>query len=65
MTEETTQENADPVLSLSLKVSEVNVVLAGLQELPFKVADPLLKGIIAQAQTQLAPKAAPEVEAEV
>ena len=52
MTEETTQE--DPVLSISLKVTEINVILAGLQELPFKVADPLLKNILAQAQTQLA-----------
>jgi hypothetical protein len=51
MTEETTQE--DPVLTLSLKVTEVNTILAGLQELPFKVADPLLKNIIVQAQTQL------------
>jgi hypothetical protein len=52
MTEEMTQE--DPVLSISLKITEINVVLAGLQELPFKVADPLLKNIIAQAQTQIA-----------
>jgi hypothetical protein len=51
MTEETTQE--DPTLTLSLKVTEVNTILAGLQELPFKVADPLLKNIIIQAQTQL------------
>jgi hypothetical protein len=62
VTEETTQENADPVVSISLKVSEVNVVLAGLQELPFKVADPLLKGIIAQAQMQLGQQSAPEAE---
>lgn len=59
MTEETTQE--DPVLSISLKVTEINVVLAGLQELPFKVADPLLKNIIAQAQTQLAEQQTAEI----
>ena len=51
MTEETTQE--DPVLSISLKVTEINVILGAIQELPFKVADPLLKNIIIQAQTQL------------
>lgn len=62
MTEETNQENVDPVLSVSLKISEINVVLAGLQELPFKVADPLLKNIIAQAQMQLAPQPAAEAE---
>lgn len=56
MTEENTQtENADPVINLMLRVSEVNVILAGLQELPFKVADPLLKGIITQANSQLVP----------
>lgn len=54
MTEETANtENNDPVLSIAMRVSEINTVLAGLQELPFKVADPLLKSIIAQAQAQL------------
>jgi len=54
VTEETTNtENNDPVLSIAMRVSEINTVLAGLQELPFKVADPLLKSIIAQAQAQL------------
>ena len=54
MTEETaTAENADPIINIALKVSEVNVMLAGVQELAFKVADPLLKNIIFQAQTQL------------
>jgi hypothetical protein len=60
MTEEMTQE--DPVLSIALKISEINVVLAGLQELPFKVADPLLKNIIAQAQMQIAPQPTAETE---
>jgi hypothetical protein len=54
MTEETTQpENIDPILSITLNVAEVNIVLAGLQELQFKIADPLMKNIILQAQTQL------------
>jgi hypothetical protein len=54
VTEQT--ENNDPTIALELLVTEVNVVLAGLQELPFKVADPLLKNIIAQAQAQLSPQ---------
>jgi hypothetical protein len=62
MTDETNQENTDLVLSLSLRISEINVVLAGLQELPFKVADPLLKNIIAQAQAQVVPQPSPEPE---
>jgi hypothetical protein len=54
VTEETTQpESIDPILSITLKVAEVNIVLAGLQELQFKIADPLMKNIIVQAQTQL------------
>jgi hypothetical protein len=64
MTEENTQtENADPAINLTLKVSEVNVILAGLQELPFKVADPLLKGIITQANSQLVQAPEPAEEA--
>ena len=54
MTDETAQpENIDPILSITLNVAEVNIVLAGLQELQFKTADPLMKNIILQAQTQL------------
>lgn len=52
MTEET-QIDTDPALNIVIRVSEINTILAGLQELPFKVADPLLKNIINQAQTQL------------
>ena len=51
MTQEST-ENTDPTINLALKVSEVNAILAGVQELPFKVADSLLKNIVAQAQSQ-------------
>lgn len=43
----------NPILNISLSVTAVNTVLAGLQELPFKVADPIMKDIISQAQTQL------------
>ena len=54
MTEETQEvQEENKVITLSLKVNEVNIVLAGLQELPFKIADPLLKNIVAQGQEQL------------
>jgi hypothetical protein len=63
VTEETNVEanNNDPVVNLELRVTEVNTILQGLQELPFKFADPLLKNIIAQAQAQLS-AAAPEAD---
>lgn len=57
MTEEV--ENPDPSLNITLKVTEINTILAAIQELPFKVADPMIKNIIAQAQAQLSP---PELE---
>lgn len=44
----------DPTLNISLTVTAVNTILAGLQELPFKVADPIMKDVIQQAQSQLA-----------
>ena len=54
MTEQTPAvENLDPVLNIALKVTEINIVLAGLQELQFKIVDPILKSIISQAQIQL------------
>ncbi len=60
MTEETPQVDTNPELALTLRVNDVNIVLAGLQELPFKVADPLIKNIMTQAQTQLAQQATQE-----
>lgn len=53
MTEETQPDN-NPELTLVLRVNDINIVLAGLQELPFKVADPLIKNVMQQAQAQLA-----------
>jgi hypothetical protein len=39
-------------------VNDVNLILAALQELPHKVADPLLRKIMGQANAQLAPTGA-------
>jgi hypothetical protein len=48
----------EPVVKLELAVNDVNLVLAALQELPHKVADPLLRKIMEQANAQLAPNGA-------
>lgn len=52
--------NENPTLTLQLTLKEVNALLAGLQELPAKVCNPLSQKITQQAQIQLAP--AEEVE---
>lgn len=44
------QENQ---LRLEINVNEFNVIMAGLQELPHRVSDPVIKKIFAQAQQQL------------
>ena len=43
----------DPILTLTLSVNEINAVLAGLQELPAKVCNPLSQKIQKEAQEQL------------
>ena len=43
-------------ITLTLTIEEANIVLAGLQELPGKVCNPITQKIQQQAQTQLAPK---------
>lgn len=58
-------ENTDPTINISLQVSQANTILAALQELPFKVADPLIKLLVSQANAQLGELSAPPaVEAE-
>jgi hypothetical protein len=42
-----------PTIKIELNVNEVNVVLASLQELPHRVADPILRKLVDQAQAQL------------
>ncbi|CAB4159066.1 hypothetical protein UFOVP714_56 [uncultured Caudovirales phage] len=48
----------EPAVKLDLLVNDVNLILAALQELPHKVADPLLRKIMEQANAQLAPNGA-------
>lgn len=55
--------NKNPSLDLTLTLDEVNAILAALQELPARVANPLTQKISEQAKKQLEP--AEKVEAEV
>ena len=48
----------EPVVKLELAVNDRNLILAALQELPHKIADPMLRKIMEQANTQLAPNGA-------
>lgn len=45
--------NQNPTLQLNLELSEINAILAGLQELPGKICNPLDAKIKAQASPQL------------
>lgn len=47
------EEQQEPTITIVLPVSAVNVTMAALQELPHRVADPILKSIFQQAQSQL------------
>ena len=40
-------------VKLEVSVNELNVILGALQELPHRVADPVLKKVFGQAQSQL------------
>ena len=51
--EQTVAAAAQPTITLNLTVQEVNVIIAALQEMPFKVADPVLKNLVPQAQQSL------------
>lgn len=45
--------NQQPEVSLRVTVQELNIVMASLQELPHRVADPILRKLMQQAQEQL------------
>ena len=42
-----------PTISIELNVQEVNTILAALGELPHRVADPILRKVLEQAQKQV------------
>jgi len=45
--------NEQPTISIELNVQEVNTILAALGELPHRVADPILRKVVEQAQKQV------------
>ena len=52
-TEQVPTEKQNPSLTVSLTLQEINVILGALQEMPFKIADPVLKSLVPQAQQAL------------
>lgn len=44
------------MLNFTFTIEEANVILAGLQELPAKIANPLTQKLQEQAREQLMPK---------
>ena len=44
-----------PDVTITVNVNELNFIMGGLQELPHRVADPILKKLFQQAQAQLGP----------
>ena len=50
---ENQQAQAAPTVNLTVDVNELNIIMGGLQELPHRVVDPILKKIFQQAQAQL------------
>ncbi len=59
--------NENPELTFTVTLNEANAILAGLQELPGKICNPLSQKITEQAKEQIAAMqaAAPEVVTDV
>jgi hypothetical protein len=47
------KQEAEKELKFTLKVSEANIILAALEELPHKVSRKIIDNMIQQAQSQL------------
>ena len=43
----------EQTVKLEVNVNELNVILGALQELPHRIADPVLKKVFGQAQSQV------------
>lgn len=50
------QQAQVPNVNLTIDVNELNAIFAALQELPHRVADPILRKLMGQAQEQLGQK---------
>lgn len=46
-------EKTEPTIEIELSVQEINTILAALGELPHRVADPVLRKVVEQAQKQV------------
>lgn len=49
-------ESAAQTVTVEVDVNELNMILGGLQELPHRVVDALLRKLMQQAQAQLGPQ---------
>jgi hypothetical protein len=47
------QQQQAPEVTLNVNVNELNIIMGGLQELPHRVVDALLRKLMEQAQSQL------------
>ena len=47
------ENQQQPEVSLRVTVQELNVVMASVQEIPHRIADPILRKLMQQAQEQL------------
>lgn len=56
---QTTNPQPEKRISVSLTISEWNVIFSALNEVPFKLSSPIINSIQTQAQQQLQPKQQP------
>lgn len=57
-------QNQNPTFTFQLSLEEANYILAGLQELPGKICNPLSEKIKSQAQAQINEMQAAEASVE-
>ncbi len=55
MVVETAQPQQVPNVTLEVDINELNIIMSGLQELPHRVVDQVIRKILVQAQAQLQP----------
>jgi hypothetical protein len=55
MVVETAQPQQVPNVTLEVDINELNIIMSGLQELPHRVVDQVIRKLLAQAQAQLQP----------
>lgn len=48
-----TPQTDDRKVNLTFTVTDINTILASLQELPHRVSDPIIKSLIEQVQPQI------------